>query len=85
MADMRARRPDSNRLFIRGAIERPGALRRQLGIPRETRIPTTLLAAIRDAPIGTRITNPTQTGRRRITVTRLLKQRAVLALTLRSF
>ena len=60
-----------------------GALHRQLEIPKTKRIPITLLEEIRTTPIGKRIRNPTKTGKRRITVTRLLKQRAVAALNMR--
>ena len=60
-----------------------GALSRQLGIPEEENIPITLLEKIRKAEIGTVIRNPTRTGKRRIKVTRKLKRRAVLALTLK--
>ena len=60
-----------------------GALSRQLGIPEEKNIPFTLLEKIRRTKIGERIRNPTKTGKRLIRVTRLLKKRAVLALTLK--
>lgn len=60
-----------------------GALSRQLEIPKEENIPISLLAKIKKAKIGTTITNPTKTGKRRIKVTRLLKRRAVLAHTLK--
>lgn len=61
-----------------------GELSRQLEIPVEDNIPFTLLQKIRDTKIGDIITNPTKTGKRRIKVTRLLKRRAVLALTLKN-
>ncbi|MBU0847617.1 hypothetical protein KKH23_10565 [Patescibacteria group bacterium] len=70
--------------WIGRAIKRPGALSQQLGIPEERNIPTTLLRAIRRAPLGSTLQNPTRVGKREIPVTRLLKQRAGLALTLRS-
>ena len=60
-----------------------GALSRQLGIPERENIPITLLEKIRKAPIGSTIRNPTTKGKRLIKVTRLLKKRAVLALTLK--
>ena len=60
-----------------------GALSRQLGIPERENIPITLLEKIRKAPIGSTIRNPTKRGKRLIKVTRLLKKRAVLALTLK--
>jgi len=69
--------------WIQRAVKKPGALSRQLGIPIEENIPVTLLRAIAKARIGTTIKNPTKTGKRYIKVTRLLKRRAVLALTLK--
>lgn len=60
-----------------------GTLSRQLGIPEEENIPITLLEKIRRAEIGAVVRNPTKTGKRRIKVTRKLKRRAVLALTLK--
>lgn len=77
---MRSRHPAS-RKWIGEATEhsRPGALHRQLGIDPSERIPSTLLAAIHRAPVGTTIRNPTETGKTRIGVTRKLKARAVFA------
>lgn len=49
---------------------------RYLGISDDRRIPKTLLRKIIVAPIGSTITNPTQTGNRRIKITRKLKQKA---------
>ena len=71
--------------FIQEAIssKKEGATHRMLGIPKDTAIPFTLLEAIRTAPIGTRVKNPTQVGYKFVKVTRLLKQRAVLALNLK--
>ncbi|RLG76803.1 MAG: hypothetical protein DRO12_03715 [Thermoprotei archaeon] len=69
--------------WIQKAIKRPGALSRQLGIPVEENIPVTLLRRIARTPIGETVRNPTKKGKRRIKVTRLLKKRAVLALTLK--
>lgn len=71
------------RYWIQKAIKKPGALSRQLGIPVQKNIPISLLKKIRSAKVGSTITNPTKTGKRRIKVTRLLKKRAVLALTLK--
>jgi len=71
------------RYWIQSAIKKKGALSRELGIPIEKNIPISLLEKIRNAKIGSTITNPTKTGKRRIKVTRLLKKRAVLALTLK--
>ena len=71
------------KFWIQKAIKKKGALSRQLGIPKSDTIPITLLRAIVKAPIGKTIRNPTKKGKRTIKVTRLLKRRAVLALTLR--
>ena len=60
-----------------------GTLSRQLGIPIEDNIPITLLKAIQNAKIGTTIKNPTKAGKASIKVTRLLKKRAVFAITLK--
>jgi len=71
------------RYWIQHAIRKEGALSRQLDIPVEEDIPVTLLRKIVNTPIGKTIRNPTSKGKRRIKVTRLLKKRAVLALTLK--
>jgi len=60
-----------------------GALSRQLGIPISEDIPMKLLNAIRTAKIGGTVSNPTKSGKRTFKVTRLLKKRAVLAITLK--
>ena len=70
------------RLWIPRNMKR-GALSRQLGIPERDRIPVTLLKKIKNAEIGETITNPTKTGKRKIKVTKKLKKRASLALTLK--
>ena len=80
---MRIKKLFSDKYWIQRAIKRPGALSRQLGIPIEKDIPTKLLLKIKRAKIGTTIRNPTKVGKRRIKVTRLLKRRAILALTLK--
>ena len=69
--------------WIQHAVKKPGALSRQLGIPIKDNIPKTLLEKIAKTPIGKTIRNPTKKGKRRIRVTRKLKRRAVLALTLK--
>ena len=69
--------------WIQHAVKRPGALSRQLCIPVRDNIPKTLLEKIAKTPIGKTIKNPTKKGKRRIKVTRKLKKRAVLALTLK--
>mgnify|MGYP000047013403 CR=1 FL=1 len=60
-----------------------GALSRQLNIPVEKNIPKTLLRKIKATKIGSTIRNPTKTGKARIKVTKKLKKRATLALTLK--
>ncbi len=74
------------RYWIRDAVKegREGALSRQLGVPVEENIPVTLLERIKNASIGETVRNPTETGKRRVRVTRLLKRRAVLAHTLKT-
>jgi len=60
-----------------------GALHRQLGIPEDVKIPQALLDAIMRAEIGETITNPTDVGKKKIKVTRLLKRRVQTAMTLK--
>ncbi|MEA3502654.1 MAG: hypothetical protein U9R47_07750 [Actinomycetota bacterium] len=72
-------------LWIQSAKLKEGTLSRQLGIPIKDNIPVTLLKAIRDTEIGETIKNPTKKGKKQFKVTRLLKRRAVLALTLKGF
>lgn len=55
--------------------EKEGALHRQLGVPKNKKIPKTLLRRLNDAKQGNRIKNPTKTGKKKITVTGLLKRR----------
>lgn len=74
-----------NLKWIQKAKPKKGALSRQLGIPESENIPFTLLSLIKQSPIGTKIHNPTIKGKKVITVTKLLKQRANLALTLKRF
>jgi len=71
------------RLWIHKAVKKRGALSRQLNIPIEKDIPKTLLRKIKATETGETIRNPTKTGKRRIKVTKLLKKRATLALTLK--
>ena len=76
--------PKRKKRWIQSALRgKGGELSRQLEIPVEENIPFTLLRKIRDTKIGEIITNPTKSGKRKIKVTRLLKRRAVLALTLK--
>jgi len=63
-----------------GDHKHKGSLHRQLGIPQDQRIPKTLLQKIQAAETGEKIRNPTETGKRRIAVTMLLKRRTAFAL-----
>lgn len=74
-----------NNNFISFVNAKKGALRKQLGIPTNRNIPTTLLLKIIRTPTGMTIRNPTKTGTRNIRVTLLLKRRAVLANNFRNF
>jgi len=69
--------------WIGKAIKKPGALHRQLGIPKDTKIPTTLLRTIHKANTGDVVKNPTKTGRPRYRVTTLLQRRVNPVLTLK--
>jgi len=71
--------------FIKKAALKKGALSRQLGIPENENIPITLLEKIKKAEIGTVVKNPTKLGKELIKVTKKLKKRAVLALTMKRF
>lgn len=61
-----------------------GSLSRMLGIPEKDNIPLTLLRKIVKTECGRTIKNPTKSGKRRIKVTRLLKKRALFALTMKT-
>lgn len=54
-----------------------GQLHRMLGIPKDEKIPQTLLSKIIRTPIGKVIKNPTKKGKKKIKVTTLLKRRAL--------
>ncbi len=69
-------------LWIQQANPKKGALSRQLGISLEENIPTALLLQIKHSPIGTTLYNQYK-GKPFIRVTRLLKKRVVLAITLK--
>lgn len=71
--------------WIKKTQLKKGALSRQLGVPEKDNIPFTLLEKIKKAKIGDRISNPTKSGKREIKITRKLKKRAVLALTMKRF
>ena len=61
-----------------------GTLHRQLGIPKDKKIPMELLNKIIAAKPGDTITNPTGVGRKKIRVTRVLEKRANLARNLKN-
>ena len=73
--------------WIQNAVSKhkKGSLHRQLGVPKDKKIPKSLLARIKKTEIGNTVKNPCKTGKRKMKVTPLLKKRAVLAYTLRSF
>ena len=71
--------------FIQKLRLKKGALSRQLRIPVNENIPILLLNKIIAAKAGDTIINPTRTGKRRIKVTKLLEERAILAKTLKEF
>ena len=73
------------KFWIQKAIKHKGSLSRQLGIPQEEIIPKSLLNEIIKAKAGQTIINPTNIGKKRIVVTRLMERRAILAKTLRKF
>jgi len=70
--------------FLKKIDIKKGALSKQLGIPEKENIPITLLNKIIAAKAGDTIKNPTQSGKKRIKVTRLLERRAILAQTLKN-
>ncbi len=72
------------RKFIQNIGIKKGALSKQLNIPERANIPMTLLNKIIAARPGDIIRNPTQTGKRKIKVTRLLERRAILARNLKN-
>jgi len=73
--------------WVQGAFanHKAGSLHRQLGVPYDKKIPKSFLVVIKRTTIGEVARNPTKTGKRRVTVTRLLKKRGVLAHTVRGF
>ncbi len=69
--------------WIQKAHAKKGELSRALNIQIEDNIPLTLLDAIIDAETGDVITNPTESGKRRIRITTKIQRQASLARTLR--
>lgn len=66
------------RKWIQKAIHRPGSLHKDLEIPKDKKIPASLLNAIIKAHAGDTIKNPTSIGNKKILVTRKIEQRAIL-------
>jgi hypothetical protein len=60
-----------------------GSLHRILEVPASEKIPFTLLEKIRVTPIGETIKNPVKSGKNKIKVTKLVKQRAVWGLNMK--
>ena len=73
--------------WIQRAIKKRGSLEEymalKLGIPKSEKIPEDILRKIANANVNSRISVEYRGVRKRVVVTRLLKKRAVLALTLR--
>ena len=69
--------------WIQKAVNKPGTLHRQLGIPKDVKIPVVLLNKIISAKAGDTIKNPVKIGKKVIKVTRLLEERAILARNLK--
>ena len=61
-----------------------GALHRQLGIPKDRKIPLALLNKIISAEAGQTIKNPASVGKKKIKVTRQIERRAILARNLKN-
>jgi len=71
------------RFWIKRAIVKPGSLHRQLKIPKDVKIPMSLLNKIISAKAGQTIKNPTRIGKKAIKVTRRLERKAILAKNLK--
>lgn len=69
--------------WISGLHLRKGVLHKRLGVGQGKRIPMKLLNKIISAKAGETIKNPTDVGRKRIKVTRLIEERAILARNLK--
>jgi len=65
--------------FIQKAIKKKGSLSHQLGIPVKKSIPVPLLRYINSSPVGSHL----NVHGKSVPVTRLLKRRSNLALTLK--
>jgi hypothetical protein len=60
-----------------------GSLHKMLEVPQSETLPFTLVDKGCHTPIGKTFKNPTQTGKKKVKVTKLVKQRSCLALTLK--
>ena len=69
--------------WIQKTVNKPGTLHRQLKIPKNKKIPLTLLNKIIKSKPGDTIINHTKIGKKKIQITRLLEQRAILARNLK--
>ena len=69
--------------WIQRAVHKPGKLHSDLGIPKDKKIPMSLLNKIVSAKAGETIANPSSVGRKKIKVTRKIEQRAILARNLK--
>lgn len=70
--------------WIQKAINKPGTLHKNLSIPKDKKIPMSLLKKIVSAKAGDTIKNPTKTGKKRIKVTKKLERKAILAINLKN-
>ena len=61
------------------------ALSKQLSISEKEDIPMGLLKKIKETDVGEMMENPMKTGKRHYKVTKLMKKRASLAITLKGF
>lgn len=86
MARKRKRRRAPRPHWIRRAIRRPSALHRMMGVPATQRLSRVYVDRIASARLGTTVRRPPgAAGKAALRVTRLLKQRAVLARTLERY
>ncbi|MCF7910446.1 hypothetical protein K9L16_02115 [Candidatus Pacearchaeota archaeon] len=69
--------------LIQKAIHRPGKLHKELGIPKDEKIPMSLLNTIINAKVNQVIKNPTKIGNKKIKVTQGIEHRAILARNLK--
>jgi hypothetical protein len=72
-------------MWIPDAVKnhKEGSLHKMLEVPQSETLPFTLVDKGCHTPIGKTFKNPTQTGKKKVKVTKLVKQRSCLALTLK--